>query len=204
VAEDNQILRELHLKQLAQLGFAGESAANGLEVLECVSRRRYDLILMDISMPEMDGFAAARMIRMVENLTNSPHTPVVAVTGVSDVSACMKEGLDDYMAKPVMLEQLRTVLSRWVSLGSSVSDKDSSVLVAARTVIKARREALGLSQHEVASKAGLTESYIEYLETEAVDFGLDALSRIAKALNVRIADFVAWIELVARERDIFR
>lgn len=202
VAEDNDVLRELHLRQLAQLGFCGESAANGVEVLECVSRQRYDLILMDISMPQMDGFQTARLIRMVETMTNSPHTPVVAVTGVLDHMSCIKEGLDDYMAKPLMLDQLRSILSRWVSNEKSATDKSKAILEAARTVIKARREALGLSPLDVAKKSGYTEEIINYLETGARDFDLDTLNRIASVLDMCISDLVAWVELVAREREL--
>jgi CheY-like chemotaxis protein len=202
VAEDNDILRELHLRQLSQLGFSGDSAASGLEVLECISRRRYDLILMDIKMPDMDGFEAARMIRLVEMLTNTPHTPVIAVTGVTDFNSCMSEGLDDYMAKPIMLDNLRTVLSRWISMDRAASDKDRIVLDAARTVIKARREALGLSKLEVARKSGYTEEYIDFLESGSRDFDLETLARMSTVLDIRIAELVTWIELVARERDI--
>lgn len=202
VADDNEILRELHLRQLAQLGFTAESAANGREVLECVSRRRYDLILMDISMPELDGFEAARLIRMVERLTNSPHTPVVAVTGVSNVVECMDEGLDDFVAKPVMLDQLKTVVNRWISPAGTTSDKANAIMAAAGTVIRARREALGLSQQEVATKAGIPIGLVTHLETGASDLDLSLLGHLSRVLEMHVVDLVAWIELVAREGEI--
>ena len=202
VAEDNEILRELHLRQLAKLGFTGESAANGLEVLECVSRRRYDLILMDIVMPDMDGFEAARMIRLVERLTNTPHTPVIAVTGVSDLASCINEGMDGYLTKPVLLDDLQALLSRWISLDPTASDRDRLVLEAARTVIKARREALGLSKLEVARRSGYTEEYIDFLESGSRDFDLESLARMSKVFDMKITELVTWIEFVAREREL--
>jgi signal transduction histidine kinase/CheY-like chemotaxis protein len=114
VAEDNPTNQKLALKVLGKLGYMPDIAKHGKEVLEIVSHKNYDLILMDVQMPEMDGLEASRMIRLC--LTTQP--VIVAMTANTlqgDREECLKAGMDDYISKPMHLEELVHVLEKWAS-----------------------------------------------------------------------------------------
>jgi signal transduction histidine kinase/DNA-binding response OmpR family regulator len=113
VAEDNPINQKVALRLLERLGYRADIAANGLEVLDAVARRPYDVILMDVQMPEMDGFEASRQLRARARATLRPR--IVAMTAHAmegDREACLAAGMDDYIAKPVRIEDLAAALER--------------------------------------------------------------------------------------------
>ncbi|MGQ0644037.1 MAG: chemotaxis protein CheB [Elusimicrobiota bacterium] len=113
VAEDNAVNRKVLLAQLERLGVAAEAVSNGREAVEAAARSRYDLILMDCQMPELDGYEAAERIRRSEN--GGRRTPIVAVTAhvlAGDRERCFQAGMDEYISKPVELSELAAVLSR--------------------------------------------------------------------------------------------
>ncbi|MBK7995733.1 MAG: response regulator [Blastocatellia bacterium] len=101
---------------LEKMGYRADIAANGLEVLYSLARQNYDVILMDLQMPEMDGLTATREIR--QNYTN--HKPrIIAMTASvmqGDRENCLEAGMDDYISKPVKIEQLQAVLKRCYQL----------------------------------------------------------------------------------------
>ena len=113
VAEDNSVNREVALAQLRKLGYAASTVVNGVEAVEAVRSGSYDLVLMDCEMPVMDGFEAARRIRQ----SLGSKIPIVAVTAdamPADRDHCLKEGMDDYMTKPVELRKLAQLLDKWL------------------------------------------------------------------------------------------
>ena len=112
IAEDNPLNQELTKRVLGKLGYKADVANNGKEVLEVVSNTHYDLILMDIEMPQMDGLEASRMIRLC--LTAQP--VIIAMTANSlpgDRQKCLDSGMEDYISKPVHLEELVLLLEKW-------------------------------------------------------------------------------------------
>ncbi|MFD0998638.1 response regulator [Ohtaekwangia kribbensis] len=112
IAEDNRMNQKLAMRILGKLGYDPDIAENGKEVLEEVSKRNYDLILMDVQMPEMDGLEATRMIRVC--LESQP--VIIAMTANAmqgDREECLKNGMDDYISKPVNLEELVIILEKW-------------------------------------------------------------------------------------------
>jgi CheY-like chemotaxis protein len=112
IAEDNRVNQKLAMRVLGKLGYNPDIAQDGNEVLEMVNDSKYDLILMDVQMPEMDGLEATRMIRLC--LTVQPI--IIAMTANSmqgDREDCMRAGMDDYISKPVHLEELVIMLEKW-------------------------------------------------------------------------------------------
>jgi CheY-like chemotaxis protein len=114
LAEDNPVNQMVMLKMLNKLGYQADVAANGTEVLRSLELQHYDLILMDIQMPEMDGFKAAMAIRKLWTSADQPK--IIAITAYAlkgDREKCLAAGMDDYISKPVKLDELRTVLESY-------------------------------------------------------------------------------------------
>jgi two-component system sensor histidine kinase/response regulator len=115
VAEDNVINRAVATGILEKQGHSLVHAANGLEVLRALSAASFDLILMDVQMPEMDGFQATHRIREME-ATGECHVPIVAMTAHAmggDCERCLAAGMDDYIPKPVSKEDLVRVTEHY-------------------------------------------------------------------------------------------
>lgn len=123
VAEDNKVNQMVALRLLEKLGYRGDVAANGLEVLEAVQRQPYDVILMDMQMPEMDGVTATREVIALFQGLKQPRPRIIAMTAnamESDRQLCFEAGMDDYVSKPVRLEELVRALQRCRPLSPSV------------------------------------------------------------------------------------
>jgi CheY-like chemotaxis protein len=107
LAEDNVVNQKLALRLLQQMGYRADLASNGLEAVECVARQAYDVVLMDVQMPEMDGLEASRQITTRWTKNERPH--IVAMTANAmqgDREACLAAGMDDYITKPIRVDQL--------------------------------------------------------------------------------------------------
>ena len=94
-----------------------DMVASGREVLEFLSRRAYDLVLMDCQMPELDGYETTRMLRAREKASGKSRIPVIALTGNAmqgDREKCLEAGMDDYLAKPFRIGELRGLMSKWM------------------------------------------------------------------------------------------
>ena len=123
LAEDQAVNRRVVELQLAELGYAVESVTNGREAIDAVLRKNYDLVLMDMHMPEVDGLTVARAIRKAEVETGG-HVTIVALTANAlerDRRACLEAGMDDYLAKPLQIDSLRKVLERWIPMKETIS-----------------------------------------------------------------------------------
>ena len=128
VVEDHPVNREVVTAVLESLGCRVSVAENGRKALDACCAGRFDLVLMDIQMPEMDGRQATLGIRAHEAARGLPRMPVVALTANAlkeDRDACLAAGMDDYLVKPVSREQLWAVLSRWLR-EALPSDPDTS------------------------------------------------------------------------------
>ncbi len=116
VAEDNSVNQLLVLTHLQKLGYKAQAVANGREALAAFDMGRWDLVLMDCQMPEMDGFEATQAIRSRETPLGR-HTPVIALTAnamAEDRERCLRAGMDDYIAKPVKRQELDEKLQAWL------------------------------------------------------------------------------------------
>lgn len=112
LVEDNPINQKVALLMLKKLGYGADVAGNGLEALRALEQRHYDVILMDIQMPDMDGIEATKRIR--KSLT-SRDIKIIAVTAHAleyTREECLAAGMDNYMTKPMTTEDLRAALDR--------------------------------------------------------------------------------------------
>ncbi len=119
LAEDNVINQKVALRVLQRFGYRADVAANGLEAVAAVRRQGYDLVFMDVQMPEMDGLDATREIRKHSSGRDVRIIAMTANAAVEDREACIQAGMDGYVSKPVRLEDLRLVLEEAASLLSS-------------------------------------------------------------------------------------
>ncbi|MEO9137045.1 MAG: GAF domain-containing protein, partial [Casimicrobiaceae bacterium] len=107
LAEDNVVNQKLAMRILQQMGYRADLASNGIEAVECVQRQTYDVILMDVQMPEMDGLEASRRITAQWQPRERPR--IVAMTANAmqgDREMCIDAGMDDYLTKPIRVDQL--------------------------------------------------------------------------------------------------
>ena len=107
LAEDNVVNQKLALRILQQMGYRADLASNGIEAIESVQRQTYDVVLMDVQMPEMDGLEASRKINARWRAQDRPR--IIAMTANAmqgDRDMCLAAGMDDYLTKPIRVERL--------------------------------------------------------------------------------------------------
>jgi CheY-like chemotaxis protein len=114
LAEDNLVNQRVAMAILRKLGLTPELACNGLEASAAALARPFDLILMDCQMPEMDGFEATRLIREREGSRRVPILAMTANAMAGDRERCLEAGMDDYLAKPIAILDLKDALLRWL------------------------------------------------------------------------------------------
>jgi CheY-like chemotaxis protein len=116
LAEDNPINQVVAVGMLGQLGLQADVVANGVEAVRAVETGAYDIVLMDVQMPEMDGLEAARVIRNLDSNGDRRPVTIIAVTAHAmrgDAESCLAAGMDDYLAKPLSTAALAETLTKW-------------------------------------------------------------------------------------------
>jgi two-component system sensor histidine kinase/response regulator len=120
LAEDNLVNQKVAIKALEKLGYSADTANDGAQALQATRERRYDLILMDVQMPIMDGMEATRQIRDAHSGSLNPAVTIVALTAhamAGDKERCLNMGMDDYLAKPIKAAELQEVIGKWLAAG---------------------------------------------------------------------------------------
>jgi CheY-like chemotaxis protein len=113
VAEDNPVNQKVILMTLAKLGYRADAVCNGLEAVECGSRKTYDMLVLDMQMPEMDGLEAAQTLRRTIPAESMPY--MVALTAnafTEDRTACLAAGMNEFLTKPLRIEDFSAALAR--------------------------------------------------------------------------------------------
>jgi CheY-like chemotaxis protein/HPt (histidine-containing phosphotransfer) domain-containing protein len=120
LVEDQPMNRELTRRLLAAEGHVVDEAVDGHEALEWAGRARYDIVLLDLQMPGMDGFETARELRRLEG-GSAARTPIIALTArvlEDGDQSCRESGMDDYLRKPFQPQEMKAMLHKWVPTGS--------------------------------------------------------------------------------------
>jgi signal transduction histidine kinase/CheY-like chemotaxis protein len=126
LAEDNAVNQKLAIRLLAQLGYAADIAGNGLEAIAALERASYDVVLMDVQMPELDGLDATRRIRASDGPIRDIR--IVAMTAnalAGDRELCLEAGMNDYVSKPIRPAELAAALAATPSVGSTTGIADA-------------------------------------------------------------------------------
>ena len=126
LAEDNVVNQRVALRMLERLGYRADVAASGKEAVESVRNINYDIILMDILMPELDGFEATKII--LDEFQPDQRPKIIAMTANAmqgDRESCLDAGMDDYMSKPIRIEDLQTVITKW---GKKIYDEKDQLI----------------------------------------------------------------------------
>jgi CheY-like chemotaxis protein len=113
LTEDNAVNQKLAIRLLEKMGYRADVAGNGIEAIQALERQRYDLVLMDVQMPEMDGLEATR--RIVERWTDGERPWIVAMTAEAmqgDRERCLAAGMNDYVTKPIRVDELVAAIQR--------------------------------------------------------------------------------------------
>ena len=132
LAEDNTTNQEVALAFLNKMGLQADVVQSGVEAINALEAYPYDIVLMDVQMPEMDGLEATRQIRRPGSTVQNPKIPIIAMTAnamTGDQEMCLAAGMNDYIAKPISLETLRKVLEKYVT-SAPAADQHASLQIA--------------------------------------------------------------------------
>lgn len=182
VAEDNLVNQEVAKGFLEKIGCKVDVVENGLEAVQAAKANRYDLILMDCHMPELDGFGATQQIRAFEEHSDRDRVPVIALTadvqkGIHD--QCHAAGMDDHLGKPFTQEQLRQLLTRWLPERCAREPE----FVDSRNVSQQQRVAEILDQNTLAQLQSVTDTNSRPLLDKAIRLYLDSAPSLAAEIE---------------------
>jgi len=172
--EDNATNQQVALGILEKFGLNADVAINGQEAIDKLERTDYNLVLMDIQMPVMDGFEATRVIRDSHSQVINHNVPIIAMTAhamQSDQEKCLNEGMDDYISKPVIVNTLAEKLEKWLKFPKHLANDKHLITTAVPTQTK-----------QVWDKTGMLQ---RLMDNEDIAF---------KVINSFLADFPQQIE----------
>jgi CheY-like chemotaxis protein len=178
VADDNHISQMVTVSLLKKLGHRANVAGNGKEAVEAFKLVPYDAVLMDLQMPEMDGFEASTQIRSIAREQNR-HTSIIAVTAHArneDREKCLASGMDDYITKPIKPEELKTVIARRLSRAKASPLPDSAPTLPSGVDVFNLSEALAQVGGDRELLREITRLFLEQLP-ELLQEAHQALSR---------------------------
>jgi two-component system, sensor histidine kinase and response regulator len=170
LAEDNVVNQKVALKILEKLGYRADAVANGLEAVKAMERGSYDLVFMDVQMPEMDGFEATAAIRAAESHDPAFHVPIIAMTAHAikgDRERCLENGMDDYISKPIEPDAILSVLEKWLSGKTPSSRRESAIIE--QPEVTPQKDALVWNQHILFDRLMGDKGLIEQIVQTALE-----------------------------------
>ena len=205
LAEDNYFNQRVALEILESENFTVDVANNGQDAIDAVSTDQYDLVLMDIQMPKIDGYEATRRIRKLENLS---HIPVIAMTAHAmkgDRKLCLDAGMNDYITKPINRDQLFAMIEKWInnkevsfqkqktSSQDSLCDTETSIDKPGTKDIQSKIDPPQASKIETSQES---EPELTQAETKAPD-------KAVSEKNKAVINFDEGLERLGGNRSVF-
>ncbi len=200
VAEDNIVNQKVALRLLENLGFRADAVANGKEAVIALEAIPYDLVLMDVQMPEMNGFEATGMIRDSKSKVSNHDVPIIAMTAHAmkgDREKCLESGMDDYISKPVSDTALHEVLEKYITLEGIPLEKDGESpsgpvkIIDIERIQKAANGDLAFERELIALFLTDNERRLSLLETSIEELDKEMLKREAHSIKGACANMGA-------------
>ncbi|MBF0152595.1 MAG: response regulator [Magnetococcales bacterium] len=231
LVEDNIVNQQVAVGLLGKLGFQVETALHGVEALEKHARTDYDLIFMDMQMPEMDGLEATQHIRQREAQTGKTPVPIIAMTAnamVEDRGRCIQAGMNDHLAKPIRMTTLEAILRQWLpghgdpidrssprkettaaiagetDAGEALSQEFLRLLYSSLEMFPGRaREVMKIFLQSLTERVASLQNGLETANPEVVYQAAHSLkSQCAQLGALPLADLVGQLERFGRERSL--
>lgn len=165
LAEDNQINQKVAIKILNTAGYKVDAVCNGKEAVLAVKKGEYSMVLMDIQMPEMDGYTATKEIRGFQNQVSN--IPIIAITAHAlrgDKEKCLSAGMNDYISKPIIANQLINILDKWANINHASPPKKAEAGIPGSDIFDFDHfEKISVSDKEFQRE--LMESYFSDIES---------------------------------------
>jgi two-component system sensor histidine kinase/response regulator len=181
LAEDNPTNQKLAVTILGKAGYSAEVVGDGRMAVEALERSSYDLVLMDVQMPEINGFEATKAIREKEG--DQKHTPVIALTAHAmqkDRERCLQAGMDDYVCKPIEPQELLNVINKWTRLRGRERNLSTSI---SQPVHSAGAKDIPIDLESVLSRFDNDKGFLIEMLVEFLDHAPKQLERLAEAIE---------------------
>ncbi len=184
LAEDNEINQQVATELLEQAGMVVTVANNGREAVEKVNEFEFDLVFMDVQMPEMNGLEATAAIRKIPKFKDLPIVAMTAQAMAGDREECLEAGMDDYVTKPIDTKELFSALVKWIEPGErEVVIKEVSPDTAGKTVDMAVPELEGIDTKAGLQRIGGSEKLYKDLLIKFHDSNVGVIDEIKKAFG---------------------
>ncbi len=194
VIEDNEIQRRRLTRRLALSGFLSHAVSHGPEVVDCLSRGIYRLVLLDVSTPGLKGLKTTKQIRESQQAGLTPPVPIIAMTSLVDRELIMQAGVSDCIDDPIVVEQVTAAIERWLSPGTSSSAFEHLVPNLGRA-IKDLRLRRGLTASELSRISGVAEEKIVLIESGKDEIlSVVTLIKLAEGLCIPVSELVEVAE----------
>jgi PAS domain S-box-containing protein len=199
IAEDNTVNQQVVMGILGKMGHRVDIAANGIEAVEAVHRFPYDLVFMDVQMPEMDGYEATQAIRRLGG--ERSRVPIVAMTANAmrgDKEICLQAGMDGYVAKPIRREELSQVLAHWAQVAANAAAPVSPAPALAPVVVETAAPAPSASQCFIDIDLVDVGTYGDLIEA----LGEDSVATVTAAFSVDCRVRLEQVAKAIADRDV--
>jgi PAS domain S-box-containing protein len=220
LVEDNVVNQQVALGMLKKLGLNADVVNNGLEAIEAFKSPEYDLVLMDVQMPKMNGMEATKRIRKIETATSS-HIPIIAMTAHAmkdDRKRCLEAGMDDYISKPIKIRSLIHTLDYWLVKKQETSatttldtdtEKESEIIFDSKLLMDNTMNDLELSRRVISIFLNNATRQLDDLKNSILNQSEDIIGKAhtfkgatASVGGMSLSKYVAGIEAEAKSGNI--